>query len=227
MTLYGFLASLPGVLGIAGFFAYLWAGQARVGGDLFKQIVLKLRAAPNLEIRGYSKLTPAKIGRLIESDARVRGVVNDQDQRLLRLLIIFQRLLTVIVLLVSAALIGVSVWIMSRPRPLSILVKGPEAMLPDSNGRLVDLDPITVEWTSSGRNEPVSVFLENVDTVKRTPRKPFPLTSEASRSTPKTSFKLLLSGRTARPIESEQLSNGRRIEASVRARRLQSGWKWN
>lgn len=40
-----FLKGMPAVLGIAGFFVYLWAGQYRIGGDLMKGVVEKLRAA--------------------------------------------------------------------------------------------------------------------------------------------------------------------------------------
>ena len=52
---------LPAVLGVVGFFAYLWAGQSRVGSELFKSIVDKLRASPNVVIENYVALTPAKI----------------------------------------------------------------------------------------------------------------------------------------------------------------------
>jgi hypothetical protein len=171
MGIYSFLGALPAILGIVGFFAYLWAGQTRVGGELFKQIVSKLRAAPNLEVGEYSKLTPSKIGKLLESDERVRGAVNDQDQKLIRLLIILQHGLTVVVLLVCAALIALGVWLMTRPQPLAIVANPPEATVADAKGILVDLDPIQVEWTSTGRAEPVDVFLEDVDNGKRTPKK--------------------------------------------------------
>src|SRR5258708_3097589 len=60
---------------------------------------------------------------------------------------------------------------MSRPQPLAVLVKEPEPTVPDAKGLIVHLDPVAVEWTSSGRNVPVSVFLENVDSGKRTPKK--------------------------------------------------------
>lgn len=171
MGVYGFLSSLPAVVGVAGFFAYLWAGQSRIGGELFKQIVAKLRAAPNLDVAQYATLTPAKIGKLVQSDSKVRDVVNEQDQKLLRLLIIFQHVLTVIVLFVCAGLIGLSVWLVMRPAPLAVVVKAPSAVLSDSRGLLVDLDPITVEWASTGKDEPVSVFLENVDDNRRTEKK--------------------------------------------------------
>lgn len=174
MGVYQFLSGLPAVLGVAGFFAYIWVGQSRVGGDIFKQIVGKLRNAPNLEISQYSTLTPAKMGKLVESDSRVRDLVNEQDRKLLSLLIIFQHALTVIVLLVCAGLVGLGVWLVSRPQPLSVVAAPPTAVETDARGLLVDLDPIMVQWTSTGRDEPVSVFLENVDSEARTPKKEVP-----------------------------------------------------
>lgn len=45
MDAFVFLKGLPAVLGIVGFFVYLWAGQYRIGGDLMKGVVDKLRAA--------------------------------------------------------------------------------------------------------------------------------------------------------------------------------------
>lgn len=171
MGIYQFLAGLPALLGVAGFFAYLWAGQSRVGGEIFKQIVAKLRNAPNIEIAQYSSLTPAKIGKLIESDSRVREVVNDQDRKLLTLLIIFQHALTVIVLLVCAGLIALSVWLIARPQPLSVAAGPPTAIEKDAGGLLVDIDPIMVPWSSTGTTEPVAVFLENVDSASKTVKK--------------------------------------------------------
>src|ERR1044071_1506524 len=145
MSSLSFLAGLPALLGIAGFFAYLWFGQARIGGDVLKDIVGKLRTNPSLDLRAYGDLSPAKLGKLVESDARVRGAVNAQDQKLLRLLIVLQHGLTAIVLIVSGALIALSVWLSTRPEPLSLLVTPPSAVDEAAEGLLVDLDSLDVE----------------------------------------------------------------------------------
>jgi hypothetical protein len=166
-----FLEGLPAALGIAGFFAYIWYGQARIGGDLLSSIVQKLRAAPNLSVEDYSGLTPARIGRLVETDARVRDAVNDQDRSLLRLLIILQHIMTALVLVACAALVSISIWLVTRPEPLTIAPHPPAPLAERANGALVDLDPIAVEWTSSGTEERVSVFLENVESGGRSVKK--------------------------------------------------------
>jgi hypothetical protein len=171
MSIISFLGGLPALLGIAGFFAYLWVGQAKIGGGILKDIVGKLRTNPNLDLKAYGDLSPAKLGKIVDSDASVRDAVNDQDQKLLRLLIIFQHSLTVIVLLVSAALVALSVWLFTRPQPLSVLAKPPSAVNRDAEGLLVDLDPIDVEWQSQGVPESVTVYLENVDTEARSEKR--------------------------------------------------------
>ena len=166
-----FLAGLPGVLGVAGFFAYIWVGQSRIGGEILKQIVKKLRSNPNLDVAKYSTLTPVKIGKLIESDSRVREAVNEQDQKLLRLLIILQNLVTVSVLISCAGLVALSIWLVSRPEPLSVSVLAPQSVAADAKGALVDIDPLLVQWRSTGKDEQVAVFLENVDSGRRTIKK--------------------------------------------------------
>lgn len=46
MSIMSFLSGLPAMLGIAGFFAYLWFGRSKIGGDILKEIVGKLRTNP-------------------------------------------------------------------------------------------------------------------------------------------------------------------------------------
>lgn len=171
MGIYRFLAGLPAILGVAGFFAYLWVGQSRVGGEMLKRIVTKLRADPNIDIERYGALTPAKLKGLIATDERVRHGVNQGDRDLLRLLIVFQYLLAALVLVVCAALVGVSIWLYARPEPFSLTQVGPKAVAAEALGQLVELDPIDVAWTYRGTDQSVSVFLENVDTGDRTAKK--------------------------------------------------------
>jgi hypothetical protein len=65
-------------------------GQSRIGGNIFREIVGKLRSAPNVDATHYAYLARSKIAKLIKSDIRLRSVVNSQDQDLLRLLIVLQ-----------------------------------------------------------------------------------------------------------------------------------------
>lgn len=158
-----FLKSLPAVLGVAGFFAYLWAGQTRIGGEILKEIIRKLRSSPNIAIAQYGQLTAAKIERLIKSDENVRKAINAEDARLLGRLAVLQYTLTALVLIVCALLIAATIWLYTRQEGLSVTSAGPQAITRDAGGLLVDLDPIRVEWTCSGKEEMISAYLENVD----------------------------------------------------------------
>src|SRR4051812_42265960 len=103
-----FLAGLPALLGVAAFFAYLWAGQSREGARMLGRIVDKLRNDPNIDVKQYDDLTPTKLKSLIDNDVTVRKAVNEGDLDLLRLLIKSQYRQTALVIVVCAALIGVS-----------------------------------------------------------------------------------------------------------------------
>ena len=169
--IFKFLKSLPAVLGVAGFFAYLWAGQTKIGGEILKEIIKKLRADPNLEIKQYGQLTPAKIEKLIKSDENIRRAINTEDARLLGRLAVLQYLLTALVLIICALLIASTIWLYTRQEGLSLTSTGPKPVTKDAGGLLVDLDPIRVEWTCTGKEEMVSVYLENVDSQAHSPKR--------------------------------------------------------
>jgi hypothetical protein len=108
----------------------------------------------------------------IQQDTTVRSAVNDQDIKLIRLIVILHNVVTIIVLLVCAILIGLGIWLITRPEPLSIIPHSPTAVTQDhADDTLVDLDPLKVEWDASGAVEKVSVFLENAESNARTTKK--------------------------------------------------------
>lgn len=171
MDALSFLKGLPAILGLAGFFAYLWAGQSKVGADLTKSVIDKLRQSPTVTIADFDTLTPAKIGKLIETDARVRAAVNEQDQKLIRLIVILQNGVTVAVMVVCALLVGFGFWLVSRPQPLAVIAQAPLPLTEAAGTALVDLDPLKIEWVATGLPESVSVYLENVDSQRRSRKK--------------------------------------------------------
>lgn len=101
----------------------------------------------------------------------MRQAVNEKDAQILTLLVILQHILTTIVLLVCAALVGCSIWLLTRPQPLSIIVKPPVSNDSTTGDLLVDIFPVKVEWTSTGPDENVNVYLESIEGNKRTPKK--------------------------------------------------------
>lgn len=171
MGIYQFLASLPAILGLAGAVTYFWVGHARIGGEMLKGIVQRLRTHPNIDVAQYGALTPAKLKALLATDKHLRGAVNEGDTKLLLWLIILQYMLITLILLVCTAMVGSSVWLYIRPEPFSVTQSGVKAVIPEAQGVLVDLDPLQVDWTFRGTDQMVSVFLENVDTGDRTQKK--------------------------------------------------------
>ena len=76
---------------------------------------------------------------------------------------------------------GFGVWLLTffflfakHSRSLSINQNGPESILREAGGLLVDIDPIRLQWTATGKEEMVNLFLENVDSQKGSPRKRVP-----------------------------------------------------
>ena len=110
-----FLKGLPAILGVTGFFAYLWLAPAKIGGDLMKEIIAKLRVSPNIAAKDYADLTPVKPKHLLDSDERVRAAVNADDIRILELLVRRQFNFATLAFIGCAALIAWSVWLISRP----------------------------------------------------------------------------------------------------------------
>ena len=175
MKLLHFFQSLPAVVGVIAFFAFLWVGQTRLWGKNLREIVLRLRNNPNLDIPAYEKMSALAVLYAVSKDAEVRATVNEQDYRLLKLLSIFQATIIVVVFVVCAGMVIYSVSIFRqdifRPKPLLIDGIHIKAIEPEAGGLLVDLDPIQVVWDAQGEEKEVSVFLENTDTKSRTQKK--------------------------------------------------------
>jgi hypothetical protein len=173
--MYAFLQALPAVLGIIGFFVYLWAGQQRIGGEIFSKIVDRLRQSPNIDLQAYGSMTPAKLRHLIAADEKIKSLVNDQDREILKLLIQTQSRTTAVVFFICAALVALGVWLVRtdplRPKPLQINQIRIEPIEEKAKGLLLDLDPLQVSWRADGDEEIVSVLLENIGTGKKTARK--------------------------------------------------------
>jgi hypothetical protein len=172
---YEFLQALPALVGFIGFFVYLWAGQQKSGGNVFSKIVDRLRQNPNVDIRSYGSMTPAKLRHLIAADEKVRSTVNEQDRELLKLVIQNQSRTTLIVFVVCAALVALGVWLVRtdplRPRPVQIGEIRIGAIEKQAEGLLVDLDPLQVSWRADGDEEVLSVCLENLSSGAKTRRK--------------------------------------------------------
>lgn len=83
VQIYSFLASLPAILGLAGFVLYHILGSNRSGDDISRRIVDKLRAvaAPTPELD--KRLTPKQLAGLLERQRELKQRVDSQDYALL------------------------------------------------------------------------------------------------------------------------------------------------
>jgi hypothetical protein len=166
----GFLKGLPALLGIVGFFAYLWRGQGRIGADTTRLIIERLRNDPNVPLKQLDvKMSAAKLKHLVETDERVRRRVNAEQGRLLRQIVHWQNAVTLVVFLACAGLVALAIMLISRPLPLEVTLSPPRALVAREGKPLLDLDQIVVNWSSKGVGEQVQVFLENVDSGTWTP----------------------------------------------------------
>ncbi len=114
MDVSSFLKFVPGALGVAGVLTFIWPGRAQFTGEIFRTVVRKLRAAPNVHIQDYDRLTPEQIVGLIDSDSRVRAALTEREIGVLRLLATMQFARRSLVLIVCSALIGLSAWLVLR-----------------------------------------------------------------------------------------------------------------
>lgn len=117
MDVSSFLKVVPGAFGVAGLLTFVWPGRARFTGEIYKGAVKKLRAAPNVHLDDYDRLTPEQIVGLIDADSRVRAALTEREIGVLRLLATMQFAQRSLALIVCAALIALSAWLVLRREP--------------------------------------------------------------------------------------------------------------
>jgi hypothetical protein len=176
MSALQFLASLPAVLGLAGFVIFYFLRRNQRGDEITREIVMKLRrGAPNRLPAQAESLTPATLTRLVENDATLRSQISDQDFQLLRdaLRQQFVTSLTVYGLCGFVFLVGVALYtyVSIRPKPVSVSSISVQSADHATGGALVDLYPLRVVWNSNGDPEDLSVLLEDLDNHHRTSAK--------------------------------------------------------
>jgi hypothetical protein len=176
VTAIQFLSSLPAVLGLTGFVVYYFLLRSRVGDQVTRDIVGKLRqTAPDQLPAQPEKLDPASLAKLIEGDQSLRSKVNEQDFQLLRDALRQQFVVSIVVYilcgLVFLAGVGLYIYISNRPIPVSISSISEESTDSAAQGIAVDLDGLRVRWTAAGDPEDLAVSLQAMDSQRQTPAK--------------------------------------------------------
>jgi hypothetical protein len=173
MSALQFLSSLPALLGLTGFVVYFFLARNRTGDRITLDIINKLRReAPDRLPAGADKIDAAALANVIESDARIRAKVSDQDFQLLRDAL-RQQFITSLTVYATCGVIflaGIALFVhMSvRPVPITLSSISVESTDPLAKGLPVDLDDLRVHWSSVGDPEDLNVALEEMDNQRRT-----------------------------------------------------------
>jgi hypothetical protein len=171
VTTNDFLASLPAILGFTGF-AVFWFLRFNYKGDATtRQVLAKVRrSAPDVAKR-LERLRGQQLSNALEHDAELRQVLDAGDQDILRQALRQQFILSLVVLVLSAGLVAFALIMFLRqqslPQNLKISNFLLESVEGQARGKAVDLDDLAATWKSAGEPEDLLVYLENVQTGRR------------------------------------------------------------
>jgi len=163
-----FLSGLPALLGILGFVVYQFLKTNSQGDQITKKIVEKIRSqSPEIALN-IQGLSPTQLDKKLELDHDINRLVGKQDYQLLKQALRQQFLTTLTVFVICGTLfiVGVSLfaYTSTRPEPLKIDQLHLESVEPDAKGLAVDLDDLSVTWSSSGKDEDIGFQLQNPQT---------------------------------------------------------------
>ncbi len=200
MTVNAFLSSLPAILGLTGF-VVLWLLRNNSKGDATtRQILDKVRRDAPEVARHFEGLKGKQLERVILNDQALKGVLTEADNQLLRQALSQQFILSLVVYILCAGLFcfGVVMFLrqISMPPKLKVNGFGMESTSGLAKGKAVDLDDLAVTWKADGTAEDILVYLENVQTSRRSAEL---RTSSAQQRLvfPRDSFRPCLAERTA------------------------------
>lgn len=168
MTINSFLASLPSLLGILGFVIYHILGRHQKGDPVTLRLLEKLRLDSPERFTSHDKLNSKQLYDLISKDTSLRNKISDQDFILLQQVLKHNFVISIVVYLVCTVLFlsGIALYVYQSNKPIPVNINN--IQLSNTNhlaeGLPVDLDTLKIQWVSSGKNEDVKVYLENVDT---------------------------------------------------------------
>ena len=201
MNIYDFLASLPALLGIAGFCIYQLMSSHRGDRSITLKILEKIRINNPEKFEKYSELNSRQLLSVLSKDNNLRKEINVQDFELARQTL-KQRFITSIAVYTTCAILFVSsaiifVYQETRTKPIKIENIRLSSSHPDAKGLAVDLDMLMIQWFSSGEPEDVNIYMENMDSKRRT-REFFVHSSERLLTLDVDNYKSIVQNRTFR-----------------------------
>lgn len=172
MTPYAFLAAIPALLAISGFVIFHLIGAHRQSNQIVQSIVGKLRQTSPDQASALEGLTARQVSTKLRLDDHFRSLVSNQDFELLQTVTRHEFIKSLVVYGLIALLFLISivafVYLQTRPERIQLGLWSLESDHPDANGLAVDLDPLVLRWQAKGPQEEMDVFLENVQTRRRT-----------------------------------------------------------
>ena len=151
---------------------YHLLGAHKQSSEIVKTIVGKLRVQAPEQATSLEGLTPRQIATKLRVDNGFRQLISNQDFELLQAVTRneFVKSLVVYGLIAFLFLVSIVAFVYLQTRPVPVVLKSwsIESDHVDAKGMAVDLDPLIVRWQADGPNVPISVFLENVQTNRKT-----------------------------------------------------------
>lgn len=171
MTLNSFLASLPALLGITGFVVYQLLRSNLAGDPIIQEILKKLRQQNPDAAARYDKLKGRALENQLKHDQALQNLISQQDFVLLQQTLRHRFIISLVVYGITTLLFLVGVFLFYRtvmtPKRLVLGDWTIQSVEPGAGGRAVDLDELVIGWKADGEPEDVIIYLENVQTSRR------------------------------------------------------------
>ncbi|MFT3823924.1 MAG: hypothetical protein QM731_08385 [Chitinophagaceae bacterium] len=163
-----FLLSLPAILGIVAFVIYLILKKSVTQDPIVKAIIDKLKYEEPEFAHLWEGLNASQKKELLKQNNNVRRKLESKDRQILDNALTHQFRTNIFVYFLCGLLLVIGIYLFLKPKPL--IIDNIQIQNTDSTNKdlLVDIDPVTVTWTSSGKDEEVYVTLENTETGKQT-----------------------------------------------------------
>jgi len=172
MNMYGFLAALPALLGLAGFALHQLLGSRGAGDEVTKRIIDKLRRDAPSAVPLDARLKAGQVQDLLKQSQSLQQIVGKQDFMLLQQALRQQFHISLFVYALSIAFCALSVFLfvkqMEGQKQLKLSSFSVVGTGSQADGLPVDHSPVQVSWKSAGDPEDFDLYIENPQTGRRT-----------------------------------------------------------
>lgn len=165
-----FLTTLPAILGIVGFVIYLIIKKSASEDPIIKSILEKLKYEEPSFYQNIEKLSDSEKIKVLKTDYQLREKISEVDRKILDKSLTNQFRTNIFVYSLCVVLLIFGIYLYSKPKALNIDSIEIQNTGNDDSDMIVDIDPIKVTWTSTGKDSEVFIVLENIGTGKQSKR---------------------------------------------------------